>query len=812
MAKNLVIVESPAKAKTIEGYLGKEFVVKASMGHIRDLEKGNDAIDIKAGFRPHYVVSEGKEKVVQELKKLVNTAETVYLATDEDREGEAIAWHLFEELGLHKKNTKRFVYHEVTKNAILKAIQSPRDIDYNLVNAQQARRVLDRLVGFELSPILWRKIKPALSAGRVQSVAVRLIVEREKEIDAFESSYNFRITGDFLNEPEAARAFMAELPRRIETAELAEAFLQSCKGAEYSVLGLETKPGKKSPAPPFTTSTLQQEASRKLGFAIDRTMRIAQQLYEAGHITYMRTDSVNLSEMALNLAQNEITSTYGPEYAVTRRYHTKSSNAQEAHEAIRPTDFAKKSLDLGRDEQRLYELIWKRAIASQMADAQIEKTIATIGISTNKETLQATGEIIRFEGFLKVYTESQDEDQDQEDNKRLPPLRTGQKVWCEQLIAAQKFAKPAARYTEASLVKKLEELGIGRPSTYAPTISTIQKREYVVKENRDGRQRSVLIFTLSGDILRKEEKTETYGAEKSKLFPTDIGIVVNDFLVKYFGNIVDYNFTASVEEEFDQIARGEKEWTNMLQSFYTPFHQDVEKILGEPGVKASTARLLGHDPATDLPVFATITRYGPAIQIGETGGNSPVRFASMQNGQSITSISLEEALALFRLPRILGEYQGMEVKVGQGKFGPYVLHNKEFTSLTAQDDPYSVTLERAIELIEAKKEAARNRIIREFSTHPDIKVLNGRYGPYIAVGKQNVKIPKGYIPQDLTAEQCLEFAQQQAPAKEKESAVSAKAPAKSKAGTVTTTGSKSGSTKQAKATKKAAGTTKKTAK
>ena len=761
MAKNLVIVESPAKAKTIEGYLGKDFTVKASMGHIRDLAKGNDAIDVHNNFLPHYIVSEGKEQVVQELKKLVKQSDIIWLATDEDREGEAIAWHLYEELNLSNKVTKRFVYHEVTKSAILKAIEKPREIDNNLVNAQQARRILDRLVGFELSPVLWRKVRPSLSAGRVQSVAVRLIVEREREIIDFSSSSAFKVSGIFLPEQDNAKSFIAELPKRLETQQQAESFLVSCKNANFTVHSIETKPGKKSPAPPFTTSTLQQEASRKLGLSIDRTMRIAQQLYEAGHITYMRTDSVNLSESAISLAMNEISNEFGNSYALARHYTNKSSNAQEAHEAIRPTDFHKHSIDSGKDEQRLYELIWKRAIASQMADAQLEKTTASILISTNNEFLVATGEVIRFEGFLKVYTESHDDDQEQEDSKRLPAMNKGDILTNEYLQAIQRFQKPAPRYTEASLVKKLEELGIGRPSTYAPTISTIQKRDYVVKENRDGNKRDFTTLMLVENILSTDIKSENYGAEKSKLFPTDIGMVVNDFLVEHFGNIIDFNFTASVEEQFDEIARGECEWTSMLEGFYKPFHSEVEKALSGTSKRANTSRLLGIDPVSDLQVYATITRFGSAAQIGESGGEIPPKFASLKANQSISTITLEEALALFKLPRSLGLFEEMEIKVGIGKFGPYLVHNKVFTSIKPDDDPYTIELDRAIELIQIKRQDIASRLLKEFPSHPEIKVVNGRFGPYITIGKQNVKMPKGTDPLSVSIEQALQWGAEQ---------------------------------------------------
>lgn len=759
MSKNLVIVESPAKAKTIEGFLGKEFTVKASYGHIRDLAKGDMAIDTEHGFTPVYEISEDKHKLVAELKKLAAAAEVVWLATDEDREGEAIAWHLYEALNLKKKETKRFVYHEVTKPAILAAIASPRGIDYNLVNAQQARRVLDRLVGFELSPVLWKKIKPSLSAGRVQSVAVRLIVEREREINNFESSYAYRVTADFIVAGDKTKILSAELPKRYESIEEAEQFLTRCINATFTIKNLEKKAGKKSPAPPFTTSTLQQEASRKLGFSILQTMTIAQKLYEAGHITYMRTDSVNLSEMALNLAKEEISSAYGPKYSQTRKYTTKSSGAQEAHEAIRPTYFNHKTIEGDSNAKRLYDLIWKRAIASQMAEAQLEKTIATIGISTTPEDLIATGEVLKFDGFLKVYLESTDDDTESDESKMLPPLHIGETVDLNIMLATQKFAKPSARYTEASLVKKLEELGIGRPSTYAPTISTIQKREYVVKEDREGKTRQVQIITLKDNVISTQSKSENYGAEKSKLFPTDIGNVVTDFLILHFKQIMDYNFTASVEEEFDLIAGGKRVWNDVITDFYTPFHKTVVETIGT-AARSTGARELGIEPKSELKVIAKVGRFGPMVQIGE---GKEAKFASLLAEQSIESISLEQALDLFRLPRIVGEFEDKPVKVAIGRFGPYIQHDSKFVSLEEGDDPYLVTIERAIELITAKREADSKRMIKEFPENSDVKILNGRYGPYIVVGKQNVKIPKDKVPADLTLEECLKLAGAETP-------------------------------------------------
>ena len=792
MAKHLVIVESPAKAKTIEGYLGKDYIVKASMGHIRDLAKGNGAIDVHHGFKPEYIISEGKEHVVTELKKLAKKVDTVWLATDEDREGEAIAWHLYDVLGLNANNSKRFVYHEVTKKAILKAIEQPREIDYDLVNAQQARRVLDRLVGFELSPILWRKVRPSLSAGRVQSVAVRLIVEREREIQDFNAQSSFKITGTFVPEHEALQ-FQAELSTKFDTAEEAEQFLSHCKNASYTIGNVETKPGKKSPSPPFTTSTLQQEASRKLGFSIDRTMRIAQILYEAGHITYMRTDSVNLSDDSITLCSNEIERSFGKQYVQTRKYQNKSNNAQEAHEAIRPTDFSA-SPSVGKDEDRLYDLIRKRAIASQMADAKLEKTTATIEIDpTSPHRFIASGEVIKFDGFLAVYSESQDDDTEQEDEKRLPALQVGEQLHNESIKAIQRFSKPPARYTEASLVKKLEELGIGRPSTYAPTISTIQKRNYVIKDTRDGKKREYLSLTLVNGEITKEVLSENHGAEKSKLFPTDIGMVVNDFLVKNFGNIIDYHFTAHVEEQFDEIARGELQWNTMLQEFYTPFHSEVNKIMSGPQGKANSARELGIDPISGMTVYATLTRFGSAVQIGETGGEIPPKFASLKQHQSISTITLEEALDLFKLPRSLGMFEEKEVKVGIGRFGPYIVHNSVFTSLKAVDDPYTIELDQAIERIIQKREVQAARLIKAFPEQSEITIVNGRFGPYVSYGKSNVKIPKGTDPSSLTLEQCHELAKDQGKTLEKY-------PAK---------GKKVAGTKEEKVVKKAA--TKKTA-
>ena len=761
MAKNLLIVESPAKAKTIEGYLGKDFTVKSSYGHIRDLVKSDDAIDIKNNFVQKYEVPADKKQIVSELKKLAKEADMVWLASDEDREGEAISWHLFDTLDLKDATTKRIVFHEITKPAILKAIETPRKIDYNLVNAQQARRVLDRLVGFELSPVLWKKVKPSLSAGRVQSVAVRLIVDREREVNKFKSEAAFKIVAIF---GKGREAFKAELPERFSKQEDAEKFLQDCIGADFDVKSLETRPAKRSPAAPFTTSTLQQEASRKLGYSVSRTMQVAQKLYESGHITYMRTDSVNLSDLALNTAAQEIVSAYGEKYHQKRVYKTKNASAQEAHEAIRPTYFNQHTIQGDSSEMRLYDLIWKRAIASQMSEAQFEKTTAKISISTRKEDLVANGEVMKFDGFLKVYLESSDEEDDNQqdgENAMLPPLTRGQRLALQEMSATERFSRPPARYTEAALVKKLEELGIGRPSTYAPTISTIQNRGYVVKEERDGKQRNFRVLTLKADKITKEEKTENTGAEKGKLFPTDIGAVVNDFLVQYFKGIVDFNFTASVEKQFDEIAQGLTEWTDMLHSFYTPFHKEVESTI-QTADKATGERELGIHPVSGKKMSVRIGRYGPFVQVGESvteGGNEekPL-YASLRSGQSIETITIEDALELFKLPKKVGIFEDKEMTVAIGKFGPYIRHNSAFVSLPKDIDPLDVTEERAIELIEEKRKKDAEKLIKAFDEDPTVKILNGRWGPYIEVGKLNVKIPKGKEPKDLTFEECKALA------------------------------------------------------
>ncbi|HEK19508.1 MULTISPECIES: type I DNA topoisomerase [unclassified Mucilaginibacter] len=761
MAKNLLIVESPAKAKTIEGYLGKDFTVKSSYGHIRDLVKSEDAIDINNNFQQKYEVPADKKQIVSELKKLAKEADMVWLASDEDREGEAISWHLYETLGLKEPATRRIVFHEITKPAIMRAIENPRKIDYNLVNAQQARRVLDRLVGFELSPVLWKKVKPSLSAGRVQSVAVRLIVEREREINKFKSEAAYKIVAIF---DKGRNAFKAELPERFAKQEDAEKFLQDCANAAFNVNSLDTRPTKRSPAAPFTTSTLQQEASRKLGFSVARTMQVAQRLYESGYITYMRTDSVNLSDTALNAAEKEITSAYGDKYHQLRKYKTKNASAQEAHEAIRPTYFNNHTIDGESSEKRLYELIWKRAIASQMSEAQFEKTVARIGISTRKEELVANGEVMKFDGFLKVYLESNDDDDDNQnaegDNAILPPLAKGQSLELQELSATERFSRPPARYTEASLVKKLEELGIGRPSTYAPTISTIQNRGYVVKEEREGRQREFKVLTLKNGTINKETKTENTGAEKGKLFPTDIGAVVNDFLVQHFNGIVDFNFTASVEKQFDEIAQGLKDWTKMIRTFYDPFHKDVESTI-KTADKATGERELGVHPENGKKVSVRIGRFGPFVQVGENATDEKDEkplYASLRTGQSIETITLEDALELFKLPKAVGEYEGKVMKVAIGRFGPYISHNGAFVSLPKEIDPLDVTEEQAIQLIEDKRKKDAEKLIKSFDEDPDVKVLNGRWGPYIEFGKLNVKIPKDKDPKSLTYAECKALA------------------------------------------------------
>lgn len=757
MSKNLVIVESPAKAKTIERFLGKDFTVKSSFGHVRDLSKKELGVDIEKGFKPDYVVSADKKKTIAELKKIAKTAEIIWLATDEDREGEAISWHLVHALGLDESKTKRIVFHEITKTAITEAIEKPRTIDHNLVDAQQARRVLDRLVGFELSPVLWKKVKPSLSAGRVQSVAVRLIVERENDIKAFKSESNYKVTAVFKLDNPNAKAFLnAELPKRFKTKEEAISFLEKCVPADFSIASIDKKPAKKSPAPPFTTSTLQQEASRKLGYSVSKTMMVAQQLYESGKITYMRTDSVNLSKLALGMAKKVIGDNYGEEYIKTRQFKTKSKSAQEAHEAIRPTFLDNSSVKGDSSQERLYELIWKRTIASQMADAQLERTNVGISISTTSEKLSAKGEVIKFDGFLKVYLEGTDDENDENGKGVLPPMQVGEKLFRKEINAMQRFTQAPPRYTEASLVKKMEELGIGRPSTYAPTISTIQKREYVEKTDKEGTERKYDFITIDGDEVKPEIRKEKTGYEKSKLFPTDIGTVVNNFLTQYFDTVLDYNFTAKVEKEFDDIAAGNKVWNDMIKEFYHPFHEKVVKTL-EVSKKQSGERLLGTDPKSDKNVYAKIGRYGAMIQIGETSDEEKPKFASIRKGLSIEDITFEEAMELFKLPRVVGSYEDEELTAAIGRFGPYIKHKKSFYSLAKTDDPMSVTQERAIELIEEKRKKEKERIIKTFAEAPSIQVLNGRYGAYIAQDKTNYRIPKGTEAADLTLEQCLEI-------------------------------------------------------
>ncbi len=864
--KNLVIVESPAKARTIEGYLGADFVVKSSFGHVRDLPKEDKAIDIQNGYKPVYEVSPDKVKVINELKQLAKAAEEVWLATDDDREGEAISWHLKEALNL-PDTTKRIVFREITKKAILAAIQNPRVIDQDLVNAQQARRVLDRLVGFELSPVLWGKIDKGLSAGRVQSVAVRIVVEREREIAGHESRSSFKVVAQFLLD--GGKTLMAELPKNFEVEGQAREFLERCKGATFTIKNLETKPAKKTPAPPFTTSTLQQEASRKLSFSVAQTMTVAQRLYESGKISYMRTDSTNLSEEAIEKAKTAIVGDFGEKYSHTRRYKTKSDSAQEAHEAIRPTDFGAKNVSGDRNEQRLYELIWKRAIASQMADAQLERTTATISIGLSQEvfsryyssvTLEASpavteknslfevelrtgvpilkqeliaqGEVIKFDGFLKVYLESNDDGEDEENKGMLPPLTIGQLLNLTQMRATERFSRPAPRYTEASLVKKLEELGIGRPSTYAPTISTIIKREYVVKEDRPGKERKFKELMLKADQITEKEGVENFGAEKAKLFPTNTGMVVNDFLVKHFPEIVDFSFTANVEQEFDEIAEGKVQWQDMIDGFYKPFHQTIEATMGAERSSTSTARDLGIDPKSGKKVTVRKGRYGFFAQIGEASDTEKPTFATLKKDQLIDSVTLADALDLFKLPREVGFFEEKPMTVGIGRLGPYVKHDDKFVSLAPEDDPLTIdearaiqliqekrateageaigtfegepiasgkgkfgpyvkhlgkfyslpkgvflsnlTEEKAIEVIQAKRHLEANKFLKEFPENPAVKVVNGQYGPYITIGKRNIKIPKDRDPQSLTLQDCLALGGENAPA-EGEKAAPAKA-------------------------------------
>lgn len=762
--KNLVIVESPAKAKTIEGYLGKDFTVKSSYGHVRDLPKNNSSIDVEHGYRPRYEITEDKKKVVEELRKLSGKADTVWLATDDDREGEAISWHLKEALDLPDLKTKRIVFREITKPAILGAIDKPRSINMELVNAQQARRVLDRLVGFELSPILWKKLKAGLSAGRVQSAALRLVVDREREIEKFQSERDFRITA-VLKAPNG-KNFKAELPKKFQTEQEANDFLESCILSSILVDDLEVKPVKRTPAAPFTTSTLQQEASRKLGYSVSRTMRLAQQLYEQGFITYMRTDSTGLSQLALGAAKEEITRRYGADFSKTRQYKTKAESAQEAHEAIRPTDFSRTQTGVA-DLERLYELIWKRTVASQMADAELERTIAHLRVERNtpqaqakgqafvKDRLTATGEIIKFEGFLKVYVEGHDLDEDaEEDSALLPPLSVNMEVKPQIIEATERFSRPPSRYTEASLVKKLEEMGIGRPSTYAPTISTIVEREYVNKESRDGKPRVFRKLVLENNSIAKKDLTEMAGGDKNKLFPTDIGMVVTDFLVQYFPGVVDLTFTAQVEKEFDEIAHGGLEWQSMIDKFYQVFHKTVDDASQLDRISVSVTRLIGQDPTSGQNVYAKLGRFGPVVQIGETEAETKPRFASLKKEQRIESLTLSDALDLFSLPRTVGNFENDEMVVGAGRFGPYVRHQSKFYSLPKGDDPLSISEARAIEIIEEKRLKDAQKLIKEFAEEPELKVLNGRWGPYLSFKGENFKIPKNTEAVALSIDEC----------------------------------------------------------
>ncbi len=754
--KSLVIVESPAKAKTIEKILGKEYVVKSSIGHIRDLPNKEMSIDIENKFKPNYEIPQDKKKIVSELKKYAKDSENILLATDEDREGEAIAWHLCEALGLDYKKTQRIVFHEITKNAIQKAVENPRLIDKNLVDAQQARRVLDRLVGYELSPILWKKVQKGLSAGRVQSVAVRLIVEREREILNFKSEPSFKIVGDFLTEK--GKKFSAELKTRFDTLEEATEFLNIAKDAKYNISDLIIKPGKKSPSPPFTTSTLQQEASRKLNFSVKQTMVVAQKLYESGKITYMRTDSLNLSEFAINSTKEFIKSEYGDKYSHLRKYKTKNNSAQEAHEAIRPTDISIVEIKADKDQQRLYELIWKRTIASQMSDAELEKTTATISMNNSNDVFIANGEVIKFDGFLKVYFESTDDDfNDDENGKILPKMSKGENAEMDMIYGRQIFKKALPRYTEASLVKKLEEMSIGRPSTYAPTISTILDRGYVVKEDREGKEREYYKIELINKQINISSEKEIFGTEKSKLFPTDMGSVVSDFLIKYFAGIVDYSFTAKVEEEFDIIANGKLEWQDMISKFYSPFHETVISASDIRRNEAVQSRELGVDPKTGKKVYARIGRFGPMFQLGESDEKEKPKFAALTKDMRLEQVNLEDALKLFELPRIVGKASdGLDVIAQIGRFGPYLKHGSTFVSIS-QDELYSITIEEAELRLNEKKTANSTSIIKEFSENDKIKIKKGRFGPYISDGNINVKIPKGTEPELLTYDECVEL-------------------------------------------------------
>lgn len=810
MAKNLMIVESPAKAKTIEKFLGSDFQVVSCYGHIRDLPKDDKGIDIQNNFTPIYEVSEDKIQVVDTLKKMAAQSQEVWLATDEDREGEAISWHLCDVLGLNPHSAKRIVFHEITKPAIAKAVAKPRIINQNLVDAQQARRILDRLVGFEVSPILWRKVShSAKSAGRVQSVAVRIIVEREREIQQHRSQPYFRIVANFNITDEYGKTVLlkAELNRKLERTAEAQQWLETCKRARYSISDIQVKPAKKSPPAPFTTSTLQQEASRKLGFTVARTMRVAQKLYEAGKITYMRTDSPVLSETAIKAVSAQIEQQFGERYLQTRQFKAQSDGAQEAHEAIRPTYFEQPEAGDSPDEKRLYGLIWKRAVASQMADAQLERTQVTIDISTQPDYLQAKGEVVKFDGFLRLYRESAiDEESEETQEAMLPPLQIGQLLSLREIQATERFTRPAPRYNEASLVRKLEELGIGRPSTYAPTISTIQNRGYVVREDREGVAQTFTIFTLKGEDIEQPQRvtttkgSEVVGTEKGKLFPTDVGAVVNDFLVTNFEEVFDYNFTANIEKEFDEIAHGHKAWRQVIGTFYGSFHPMVENTL-ETSSRATGERQLGIDPKSGKPVIARLGRYGAMVQVGNTDDSEKPAFASIRKPMTIETITLEQALDMFKLPRSIGDYEGSEVKVSEGRFGPYVLHQSKFYSLNKSQDPMTLDLEQSIALIEAKRQAEAQRIILDFTPEHNIQVLNGRYGPYIKAGDKNVKIPKGKEPTKLTLEECLELADATPEPKTKKATVTKSAKAtstKSSAAKTTTKGKNTTATKKTK--------------
>ena len=762
MQKNLVIVESPAKAKTIEKFLGNDFKVMSSYGHIRDLKKRELSIDIDS-LTPDYEIPLEKEKVVKELKQNARNAEKVWLASDEDREGEAISWHLCEVLGLDEKKTNRIVFHEITKPAILEAIQNPRHLDMNLVNAQQARRVLDRLVGFKLSPVLWRKVKPSLSAGRVQSVAVRLVVEREREIKAFKSEAFYRVYGTFAvtNEDGSMSEVKAEVPTRFKNHDEVIEFLKCCEKSTFTVESVNKKPLRRSPAPPFTTSTLQQEAARKLGFTVSQTMMVAQHLYENGRITYMRTDSVNLSALCLSASKNEIVKMWGEEYSKTRQYHTQSKGAQKAHEAIRPTDMSCTSIDGTQQEKRLYDLIWKRTAASQMADAEIEKTTVNISVSESPEIFVAGGEVVKFDGFIKVYHESTDDDdlRDDDNVRLLPPIKEGQGLTRREVSAIQRYTQSPLRYNEASLVHKLEELGIGRPSTYAPTISTIQQRDYVHKGDKKGEERTYTIDILKGKQITQQTRSEIAGSDKGKLIPTDIGIVVNEFLMQYFPGIMDYNFTAKVEQKFDEIAEGTEHWTDMMKDFYKDFEPEVEKTLNARSEHKAGEREIGIDPKSGKPVFVKIGRFGPVVQIGSADDAEKPQFAQLPSDMSMETLTMEEAMELFKLPRTVGEYEGKTITIGAGRFGPYIFHNKKYVSLPKGADPLTFTLEDSIKLIEDKRKEEKERHLKKFEEDAKLEVLNGRYGPYIAYDGKNFRLPKNLHERaaELTYEECMEI-------------------------------------------------------